>query len=150
MDNQAPLYLDDLYVGQTFVSGKHYMNQDQMIDFARQFDPQPFHVDPVAAETTPFRGLAASGWHTTAISMRLLVDSLPISQGIIGAGAEIDWPRPTRAGDCLHVVTRVKDIKPSRSKPDRGVVTLECLTMNQHDEICQRMVTKVFVMRKMV
>ena len=149
MRNRDPLYLDDLYVGQTFMSGKQIMDQEQMIDFARQFDPQPFHVDPVAAENTPFRGLAASGWHTTAISMRLLVNSLPISQGIIGAGAEIDWPRPTRAGDCLHVVTTVKDIKPSRSKPDRGVVTLECLTMNQLDEICQRMVTKVFVMKKM-
>ena len=149
MHNRDPLYLDDLYVGQTFISGKQTMDQEQMIDFARQFDPQPFHVDPVAAENTPFRGLAASGWHTTAISMRLLVNSLPISQGIIGAGAEIDWPRPTRAGDCLQVVTTVKDIKPSRSKPDRGVVTRECLTMNQLDEICQRMVTKVFVMKKM-
>jgi acyl dehydratase len=150
MNNKPSVYLDDLVVGETFISGKHQLNQEQIVDFATQYDPQPFHLDPQAAESTPFRGLAASGWHTTAITMRLLVDSLPISDGIIGTGAEIEWPRPTRPSDCLQVTTKVVDIRHSRSKPDRGIVTLECLTKNQSDEICQRMVTKVFVMRRPV
>lgn len=148
MKNKPSLYLDDLTIGDTFVSGTDQVNQEQIISFATRYDPQPFHLDPQAAETSPFGGLAASGWHTTAITMRLLVDSLPISEGIIGTGAEIEWPRPTRPGDLLQVTTTVVDIRHSRSKPDRGIVTLECLTKNKLGEICQRMVTKVFVMRK--
>lgn len=148
MRDKPTVYLDDLAIGQTFVSATHQLDQEQIVEFASRYDPQPFHTDAKAAESTAFRGLAASGWHTTAITMRLLVDSLRISDGMIGTGAEIEWPRPTRPSDCLQVVTKVTDIRASRSKPDRGIVKLECLTKNQHGEICQRLVTKVFVMRR--
>lgn len=148
MKSKHAIYLEDLAVGDLFKSESYRLDQEQIIEFARQYDPQPFHVDPIAAENTPFRGLAASGWHTTAITMRLLVGSFPIGGGMIGAGAEIEWPRATRPGDSLRVETRVVDIRHSRSKPDRGIVTLECLTKNQNDEICQRLVTKVFVTRR--
>ena len=95
------LYLEDLQVGQRFVSGSHVIDKEQNKAFAAQFDPQVFHLDDEAAKTTWFGGLAASGWHTAAITMRLLVDSgAPIAGGVIGAGGKISWPRPTRPGDC--------------------------------------------------
>ena len=104
----APLYLEDLQVGQRFVSGTHRIDEEQIRAFAEQFDPQPFHLDAEAAQGTLFGGLVASGWHTAAVTMRLLVESgLPIAGGIIGAGAEITWPGPTRPGDTLHVESEV-------------------------------------------
>lgn len=146
--SHTPVYLEDLTVGDQYRSGTCSIEHDQVFEFARQYDPQPFHLDADAAEATLFQGLAASGWHTAALTMRLLVQSVPIGSGIIGAGAEISWPRPTRPGDTLQVLSKVLDIAPSRSRPDRGIVTVECLTMNQHGEVCQRMVTKLVVMRK--
>ncbi|QCI12188.1 MaoC family dehydratase [Pseudomonas putida] len=142
------IYLDDLHVGQTFTSGEFALDAQQIIDFARQFDPQPFHLDDAAAQGTFFKGLAASGWHTAAITMRLLTSCLPIGSGVIGAGGDIQWPRPTRPNDTLHVICKILQIQPSNSKPDRGMVTTECLTLNQHDEVCQRMVSKLMVMRR--
>src|SRR4051812_46681465 len=101
-------FLDDLQVGQRFVSGTHLVDEDQITAFARQFDPQPFHLDDAAAKASLFGGLAASGWHTAAITMRLLVESgLPLEGGIIGAGGEVAWPRPTRPGDVLRVESEV-------------------------------------------
>ena len=95
---QPPIYLEDLTVGDQFTSGEHAMDEAQITSFAAQFDPQPFHLDDAAARDTLFGGLAASGWHTAAITMRLQVTSgLPIAGGIIGAGGELTWPRPTRA-----------------------------------------------------
>ncbi|MBF8747798.1 MaoC family dehydratase [Pseudomonas putida] len=142
------IYLDDLHVDQTFSSGEFPLDAQQIIDFARQFDPQPFHLDDAAARGTFFKGLAASGWHTAAITMRLLTECLPIGSGVIGAGGDIQWPRPTRPDDVLHVVCKILEIQPSKSKPDRAMVTTECLTLNQHDEVCQRMVSKLLVMRR--
>ncbi|MFI8557924.1 MaoC family dehydratase [Pseudomonas putida] len=142
------IYLDDLHVDQTFSSGDFPLDAQQIIDFARQFDPQPFHLDDAAARGTFFKGLAASGWHTAAITMRLLTECLPIGSGVIGAGGDIQWPRPTRPDDVLHVVCKILEIQPSKSKPDRAMVTTECLTLNQHDEVCQRMVSKLLVMRR--
>lgn len=142
------IYLDDLHVDQTFSSGEFPLDAQQIIDFARQFDPQPFHLDDAAARGTFFQGLAASGWHTAAITMRLLTECLPIGSGVIGAGGDIQWPRPTRPDDVLHVVCKILEIQPSKSKPDRAMVTTECLTLNQHDEVCQRMVSKLLVMRR--
>src|SRR5262249_54856544 len=111
-----PLYLEDLHVGQRFVSGTHQLDEAQVIAFARQYDPQPFHVDPEAAKTTFFRGLVASGWHIAAITMRLLVDSpLKVAGGQIGAGAEIQWPRPIRPDALLHVESEAIEVRPSRS-----------------------------------
>ena len=110
----------------------------QIKAFAAQFDPQPFHLDDEAAKGTLLGGLAASGWHTTAITMRLLVETgLPLMGGIIGAGGEISWPQPTRPGDILHVVSEIEEVAPSRSRPDRGMVKVRSETRNQRDEVVQ-------------
>ena len=148
-DRRTRLYLEDLQVGQTFVSGTHVIDEAQMLRFAREFDPQPFHVDPERAKQTLFGGLAASGWHTAAITMRLLVEGgAPLAGGLIGAGGEITWPRPTRAGDCLQVTSEITTIVPSRSRPDRGIVTMRSETRNQHDEVVQIFVGKLVVPRR--
>ena len=148
MSTQTSVYLDDLAIGMKFRSGEHAMDEEQIISFARQFDPQVFHLDAEAAKDTFFQGLAASGWHTAAITMKLLVGSLEFSQGIIGAGGQMDWPRPTRPNDVLHVVSTILDIQPSRSRADRGIVTVESLTLNQHDEVCQRLTAKLIAFRR--
>src|ERR1044071_2051387 len=100
-DRKELLYLDDLHIGQRFISGTHLIDEAQIKAFAHQFDPQPFHLDAEAAKETFFAGLAASGWHTAAISMRLVVESVPITGGIVGAGGELTWPAPTRPGMIL-------------------------------------------------
>src|SRR5262252_345504 len=126
------LYLDDLQVGQRFSSGTLVVGEAEIKEFARRFDPQPFHLDDEAAKATLFGGLAASGWHTAAMTMKLLVDTgLPLAGGILGAGGEIAWPKPTRPGDTLQVESEVLDIAPSRSRPDRGVAVIRSLTRNQ-------------------
>lgn len=142
------LYLDDVKVGDVFRSREHRMDEQEMIAFAGNFDPQRFHLSDAAAQATVFQGLAASGWHTAAITMRLLVESMPLADGLIGAGVEVTWPRPTRPGDTLRAVTTVLEIRPSRSKPDQAMATLETLTYNQKDEIVQRMQSKNVLYRK--
>jgi len=145
----SPLYLDDLHVGQRFTSATRVVDESEIRAFAREYDPQPFHLDPEAAKATIFQGLAASGWHTMAMTMRLLVDGgMPIAGGIVGAGAEINWPRPTRPGDVLHVESEVVDITPSRSKPDRGMVTMKSETKNQRGEVVQHFVGKLVVPKR--
>lgn len=145
---QPRLFMEDLKIGDRFVSGEHPLDAQQIKAFARQFDPQPFHLDEEQARGTFFKGLAASGWHTAAITMKLLVPSVPLAEGIIGAGGEILWPTPTRETDVLHVESQVVEITPSRSKPDRGLLLLESLTMNQHGEIRQRLMPKLVVRRR--
>jgi acyl dehydratase len=143
------LYLDDLQVGQRFTSGTHVVDEEQIKAFARLFDPQPFHLDNEAAKDTLLSGLAASGWHTAAITMRLLVEGgLPLAGGIVGASGELDWPNPTRPGDSLRVESEVLDIRPSRSKPDRGVAIVRSLTRNQRNEVVQRLTAKLIVPRR--
>ncbi|MFP4896610.1 MaoC family dehydratase [Paraburkholderia sp. EG304] len=142
------LYLEDLAVGAVYESAEHKLDVDQIHAFARQFDPQPFHLDEEAAQRSFFAGLAASGWHTAAITMKLLVQSLPIAGGIIGASGEIAWPRPTRPNDVLHVVSTVLEIAPSRSKPDRGIATVRSDTMNQQGELCQRVEMRLLVFKR--
>ncbi len=143
------IYLDDLTVGDRFKSGEYAMDEAQIISFAAQFDPQPFHLDDTAARATLFGGLAASGWHTAAVTMRLQVTSgLPIAGGIIGAGGELSWPRPTRATDVLHVVSEVVQIQPSKSKPDRGMVTVRSETRNQHGDVLQLSTVRIVVPRR--
>ncbi|MFZ6046929.1 MaoC family dehydratase [Pseudomonas sp. CR3202] len=142
------IYLDDIAVDDVFVSGQHELDAEQIIQFATQFDPQPFHLDEDAATDTFFQGLAASGWHTAAITMRLLVQSLPFAHGVIGAGAEISWPQATRPGDVLQVTSKVVSITPSRSRPDRAIVVFECVTSNQNDEVLQKLITKVVGFKK--
>src|SRR5712691_12576500 len=143
------LYLEDLQVGQRFSSGLHTIDEAQIKAFAAQFDPQPFHLDGQAAKATLFGGLAASGWHTAAITMKLLVESgLPLSGGIIGSGGEISWPKPTRPGDTLHVVSEIDEVTPSRSRPDRGMVRVRSETRNQRGDVVQVLIAKLIVPRR--
>lgn len=144
----AEWYFDDLNVGQTFRSGPIAVTVEEIKTFASRFDPQPFHLDEQAAARSPFGGLAASGWHTGAISMRLLVDSLKIAGGILGFGGQIRWPRPTRPGDVLTVESEVIDVTPSRSNPERGIVTVRNTTLNQRDEAVQVTEMKLLVPRR--
>src|SRR5216683_8414088 len=135
---QSRLYLEDLAVGRRFTSATHVIDAAQIKAFAGQFDPQPFHLDDETAKSTLFAGLAASGWHTAAITMRLLVETgLPLAGGIIGAGGEVSWPKPTRPGDTLAVTSEIEEITPSRSRPDRGTLKGRSETRNQRDEIVQ-------------
>jgi acyl dehydratase len=142
------LYLDDLHVGQRFKSGTHKIDEAQIKAFATAFDPQPFHLDNTAAEATLFKGLAASGWHTAAITMRLNVDGgLPIAGGIIGAGVELSWPAPVRPGDVPQVESEVIEIVPWRSRPDRGMAAVVSQTTNQRGEVVQTLKAKLIVPR---
>src|SRR5437870_1945129 len=143
------LFLEDLHAGQRFSSGPHTIDEAQIKEFAAQFDPQPFHLDGEAAKATLFGGLAASGWHTAAITMKLLVESgLPLSGGIIGSGGELSWPKPTRPGDTLTVVSEIEEVIPSRSRPDRGTIRVRNETRNQHGEAVQILVAKLVVPRR--
>ncbi|MGL4281983.1 MAG: MaoC family dehydratase [Albidovulum sp.] len=136
------LYLDDVKVGDVFRSRDYRMDAEEIIAFAGEFDPQRFHLSDAAAQDTIFKGLAASGWHTASVTMRLLVESMPMADGLIGAGVEVGWPQPTRPGDTLRAETTILDIRPSRSKPDQALATLETLTYNQKGEVVQRMQSK--------
>jgi acyl dehydratase len=145
------LYLEDLTPGQTFVSRSVTVTEAEIKAFAGQYDPQPFHLDDAAAKKTFFGGLAASGWHTAALTMRLLVEGgTPIAGGIIGGGGELAWPRPTRPGDMLHVEAEVLEVTPSRSKPDRGMVLMRNRTLNQNGEEVQVFTAKLVVPRRLV
>ena len=148
----TPLYLEDLAVGQVYrSSGEPLLVTVEAIKaFAGQFDPQPFHLDEAAAAKTMFGGLAASGWHTTALTMRLQVrNGLPLAGGIIGAGLdELRWPRPVRPGDRLRVENEVLEVRPSRSRPDQGMVKVRTTTLNQNDEPVQIFVGNLVVPRR--
>jgi acyl dehydratase len=142
-------FLEDLAAGQTFTSGSHVVDAAEIKTYARQFDPQPFHLDEESAKATFFGALVASGWHTASMTMRLLVDDgLPIAGGIIGAGGEVAWPAPTRPGDTLTVVSEILEVVPSRSRPDRGMARVRCETRNQHGEAVQIMTAKLIVPRR--
>ena len=142
------LFLDDLYIGQKFLSDSYELTAEKIIQFAQEFDPQIFHTDAEQAKQTFFKGLAASGWHTASITMRLLVQSLNFHHGIIGAGGEISWPNPTRAQDILSVETEIVDIKPSRSKPNQAMVFCRSETKNQRGEILQIFNSKLVAFKK--
>ena len=143
------LYMDDLSVGQRFASGSHAVSAQEITAFAQAFDPQPFHLGEETAKGTFFGGLAASGWHTAALTMRLNVEGgLPIAGGIIGAGGEITWPAPLRPGDVIHVESEIAEIVPSRSRPDRAIVTAVSRTLNQRGEAVQIMKAKLVVFRR--
>jgi len=144
-----PLYFDDLQIGQRFLSGTHTIDEAQIKAFARQFDPQPFHLDEKTARTTLFSELVASGWHTAAITMRLMVEGgLPLAGGIIGAGGQLEWPRPTRPGDTVQVESEIVALRPSKSRADRGMATVRSLTRNQHGEVVQDLTAKLVMPRR--
>jgi len=143
------LYLEDLHVGQRFVSGLYQMNEDRIKKFAAEFDPQPFHLDEAAAHASIFGGLAASGWHTAAAAMRLLVTGgLPLANGIIGLGGEIAWPKPTRPGDTLQIESEIIEILPSKSKPNQAIVRVQSTTFNQDREPVYIFTSKVLVFKR--
>lgn len=143
-------YLEDFEPGQTFGSGRIRIDADSIKRFAAEFDPQPFHLDATAATDSIFRGLAASGWHTAAITMRLLVDSdLKPAGGIVGAGFdELRWPRPVRPGDELRVESEVLEVRASKSRPDQGVIKLRTTTLNRDNEPVQVSVGNLIVLRR--
>jgi acyl dehydratase len=133
-----PLYLEDLSTGMKFPGRPYAVTEEEIIAFAKQYDPQPFHCDPEGAKHTFFQGLAASGWHTAAITMRLLVDGgMPFAGGSIGLGAEVSWLRPVRPGDVLSIENEILEITPSRSKPHQAIVTLRTTTQNQKNKRCK-------------
>ncbi len=133
-------YFEDYTVGQVFRGGPSApLTAEQIKAFAAQYDPQPFHLDEEAAKKTFFQGLAASGWHTAALTMRMFVESdvKPVG-GYVGAGGEeLRWPRPTRPGDALRVEIEILELRPSRSRPELGIVKVQITTLNQRDEIVQ-------------
>ena len=143
-------YLEDFEPGQKFQSNRIRVDRDRIKSFAAEFDPQPFHLDEASARETLFGGLAASGWHTAAITMRLLVDGdLRPAGGIIGAGfEELRWPRPVRPGDELHVESEVLEVRPSKSRPDQGVIKVKTTTLNQNNEPVQVFVGNLIVLRR--
>jgi len=140
-------YLEDFAVGQTFGSGRLRISVEQIKAFAAEFDPQPFHLNEEAAQDTIFQGLAASGWHTAALTMRLLVDSeLKPAGGLVGAGFdEFRWPRPVRPGDELHIESEVLEVRPSKSRPTQGIIKVRTTTLNQNDEPVQIQVVNMVV-----
>jgi acyl dehydratase len=132
-------YLEDFHAGQTFGSGRIHIDADRIKSFAAEFDPQPFHLDERAATESIFQGLAASGWHTAAVTMRLLVDSdLKPAGGIVAAGFdEFRWPRPVRPGDELRVESEVLEIRASKSRPDQGVIKVRATTLIRTTNPCR-------------
>ena len=142
------LYLDDLHVGQRFCSAPHKIDAAQIKAFAAEFDPQPFHLDEEAAKNSIFKGLAASGWHTAALTMRMLVESVPLAEGLVGAELQLAWPKPTRPGMTLRVFSEIAEIRSSRSKPDMAIVTMRNETRDQDGEVLQLFTVKMPVFKR--
>lgn len=140
-------YLEDFAAGQTFFSGRLRISREQIKAFAAEFDPQPFHLNEEAAQGTMFQGLVASGWHTAALTMRLLVGSeIKRAGGLVGARfEELRWPRPVRPGDELHVKSEVLEVRPSKSRPAQGMIKVRITTLNQNDEPVQILVANIVV-----
>ena len=144
------MYLEDLQPGRIFRSGCVRVEAAEIKEFAARYDPQPFHLDEAAAAKTFFQGLAASGWHTAALTMKLLVGSeLQLAGGILGAGfEELKWPRAVRPGDELRVTTEILEVRVSRSRPAQGLVRVRTTTLNQRDEAVQEFVGTLVVPRR--
>lgn len=143
-------YLDELRVGQRFGSGSYVVSEEAIKQFAAEYDPQPFHLDHAAATASIFRGLAASGWHTAAVTMRLFVDSeFKPAGGLIGAGLDgLQWHRPVRPGDTLTLTVEILDVRPSKTKPEQGMVKVLVTTINQLHEPVQTFSANIVVKRK--
>ena len=148
MTKSDRLYLDDLHVGQTFASAPHLVDAQQIKRFAAEYDPQPFHLDEEAAKNSLFQGLAASGWHTAALTMRMLVESVPLEDGLVGAELSLSWPKPTRPGMALQVFSEIVDITPSRSKPHMAMVTMRNETRDQDGDVLQIFTVKMPVFKR--
>jgi acyl dehydratase len=148
----SELYLEDLNVGDRFGSDTIAVTEENIIAFAREWDPQQFHLDPKAAETSIFKGLSASGWHTAAMSMKLFITGqLKLAGGSVGLGVdELRWPQPVRPGDILRLETEILDVRASKSKPDRGIIRIRNVTTNQLGEVVQTFMASVMVRRRPV
>ena len=144
------LYLEDLVPGHVFHAGSVTLTEAAIIAFATLYDPQPFHTDPDAArDHALFQGLAASGWHTAAVSMRLITQAMgELAGGVIGGGGDLQWPRPTRPGDTLRVECEVLEVTPSRSRPERGSYVVRHRTLNQMNEEVQVFTARGVVPRR--
>lgn len=145
-------YLEDFAAGQVFTSNRLQVDKQQILAFASKFDPQPYHLDEEAARQSVFKGLAASGWHTAAMTMRLLVESeFQPADGILGLGLEeLSWPRPVRPGDELRVEAEVLEVRASRLRDDRGAIRVRVTTFNQNDQPVQNFTATLLVMCKPV
>jgi acyl dehydratase len=143
-------YLEDLQVGEKFHSASVTVSEAEILEFSRQFDPQPMHLDPQAAAQGPFRGLIASGWHTGALVMRLVVDANPLGDlPLLGLGVDgIEWPQPVRPGDTLRVEMEVVAIRPSNSTRTHGIVKLKTTARNQHGEVVYIVTPNCWVPRR--
>jgi acyl dehydratase len=148
MPDSSTLYHEQLAPGMRFTTGTYVLGADEIMKFASQYDPQPFHTDPEAARATLFGGLAASGWQTAAVTMKLLVQyGLDLAGGIVGAGCELSWPAPTRPGDSLHVEGEVIEVLPAAAGRKRGTIRLRSETKNQDGVLVQLMVARLVVQR---
>jgi acyl dehydratase len=142
-------YFDDLKVGDRFKSEPLNVTEKQLVEFAHKFDPQMFHLSRKRAERTIFKGLIASGWYTASMTMRLFVETLNFAEGAIGLGVdELRWPHAVRPGDVLTVETEILDSRPSRSRPDFGIIRLRNVTTNQRGEIVQTMLASALVPKR--
>ena len=142
-------YFEDLAVGQKFGSPTLSIDAAAITAFAAAFDPQPFHLDEEAARRTMFAGIAASGWHTAALTMRLCVASdFRPAGGIVGIGGELSWLKPVRPGDTLRALVEVIETRRSRSRPGQGIVKVRITTLNQHEEPVQTFTPTLFVDRR--
>jgi acyl dehydratase len=146
----SELYLEDLHIGDRFGSDTIAVTEQNIIAFAQEWDPQQFHLDAKAAETSIFKGLSASGWHTAAMSMKLFITGgLKLAGGSVGLGVdELRWPRPVRPGDVLQLETEILDVRASNSQPDRGIIRIRNVTTNQLDEVVQTFMAFVMVRRR--
>jgi len=145
-----PLYFEDLTPGRRFTSGTRTLDAAAIKSFARDYDPQPFHLDEAAAAATFFGGLVASGWHTAVVTMRLIVDGdFRPAGGVIGAGIdEFRWPKPVQPGDTLRVESEVLEARPSKSRPEIGIVRVRHTTFNQRAEPVQDFIANHVVQRR--
>lgn len=141
-------YFDDLKISDRFLSDQFEVTEKAIVEFARNFDPQSFHLDPASAERTIFKGLTASGWHTAGVTMRLFIQRLNF-EGAIGLGVdELRWPAPVRPNDVLQVETEIVELRPSRSKPQFGIVRFRSTTRNQRSETVQTMFASALVPKR--
>jgi acyl dehydratase len=141
-------YFEDYVPGTSVDCGSFSLTEAEIIAFAKEYDPQPFHVDPVAAKDGPFGGLIASGWHTTSMMMRLLVDSYVSPESSLGAAGvdELRWPKPVRPGDTLHIRATVIEARRSSSKPDRGIVKTLMELTNQDGDLVMKATAINFIL----
>jgi acyl dehydratase len=143
------LYFEDFAVGQKFATGRRRVEAEEIVEFAAKYDPQPFHLDAQAAKTSLFGGLAASGWHSAAMMMRLIVDSeFRPAGGILGFGGELAWLKPVRPGDELRVESEIIELRESRSRPQQGVITVRLTMFNQDGEAVQIFTPTLLVSRR--